>query len=145
MPIRIQVRPSRAEYMREYNNRPERKARLRILGVQSARRYRQSARGMEVYKAYRRTTKCRLGKREWELHQLGASIDLYESMLVEQGGVCKCCGLPDPCGRRLAVDHCHETGKVRGLLCGECNLALGHARDNPWRLMRMAEYLLDRG
>lgn len=67
----------------------------------------------------------------------GISIDDYDSMMAEQGGVCKICRGLDPSGRRLAVDHCHETGRVRGLLCPSCNTALGrieqYLRDPaPW-------------
>lgn len=47
----------------------------------------------------------------------------YQRMLQEQGGVCAICGNP-PGNRKLAVDHCHETLKVRGLLCHTCNTAL---------------------
>lgn len=39
------------------------------------------------------------------------------------------------------IDHCHTTGKVRGILCSGCNLAIGHAKDNPDRLRKLAEYL----
>ena len=43
-----------------------------------------------------------------------------------QDGLCKICGNPEELDRRLAVDHSHETGKVRGLLCFKCNVILGH-------------------
>jgi hypothetical protein len=54
----------------------------------------------------------------------GISVEQYEEMLDRQGGVCGLCGEP-PRGLRLAVDHDHETGRVRGLLHNECNRALG--------------------
>jgi len=43
--------------------------------------------------------------------------------------------------RGFAVDHCHKTGKIRGLLCGNCNSALGMLKDNPNSARRAAEYL----
>ena len=46
-------------------------------------------------------------------------------MFEKQGGCCAICGGVNVNGRRLAVDHEHETGKVRGLLCDKCNLAIG--------------------
>jgi hypothetical protein len=58
-------------------------------------------------------------------------------MLAEQEGSCKVCGMPG----KLHVDHDHETGAVRGLLCGGCNHALGHAGDNPNVLEALANYL----
>lgn len=43
--------------------------------------------------------------------------------------------------RKIHVDHCHKTGKVRGFLCPSCNISLGMAQDDPSILIRMAEYL----
>lgn len=55
----------------------------------------------------------------------------YNLMLVEQGG-CKMCGRPRDKVRRLNVDHCHKTGKVRGLLCSQCNTVLGIFESPLW-------------
>src|SRR5574341_314869 len=49
----------------------------------------------------------------------------YKVMLRQQDGVCAICGKANKDGRRLAIDHNHATGKVRGLLCTKCNLNLG--------------------
>ena len=71
----------------------------------------------------------------------GITPDDYQRMMEEQGGVCKICGNP-PSGRfALSVDHDHRTQRVRGLLCGKCNFAIGHANDNPALLRKMAKYL----
>lgn len=69
-------------------------------------------------------------------HRYGITIEQYDFMLQAQGGVCKICLQEDPKGR-LAVDHCHKTGRVRGLLCRICNNQLGviekYKRDQtPW-------------
>ena len=56
----------------------------------------------------------------------GITIDDYYRMFDEQGGVCAVCFRPPNAGRRMAVDHDHNTGAIRGLLCNSCNLALGH-------------------
>ena len=53
------------------------------------------------------------------------TVDMYEDMLQKQNGLCSICGRP-PKNRRLAVDHDHNTGQIRGLLCGPCNTALSH-------------------
>jgi formate dehydrogenase maturation protein FdhE len=54
----------------------------------------------------------------------GITLDQYEQMFADQHGLCLICRLPEPSGTRLAVDHCHSTKKVRGLLCKKCNSAL---------------------
>lgn len=63
----------------------------------------------------------------------------YDRMLGEQGGACAAC--KGRSGQRLQVDHCHETGRIRGLLCGNCNSALGHAKDDIKRLTALISYL----
>ncbi|MET7975702.1 endonuclease domain-containing protein [Streptomyces mirabilis] len=56
----------------------------------------------------------------------GISVEQYEMMLQAQGGVCAICKKPPPQGeRRMGVDHCHESGRVRGILCHGCNRWLG--------------------
>lgn len=64
----------------------------------------------------------------------------YDAMLESQGGRCAIC-CRSRRGRRLAVDHCHATGAVRGLLCSSCNQTLGKMGDDPERLRAAAAYL----
>lgn len=66
------------------------------------------------------------------------------AMIAEQGNRCAICGEEPHSGpgKRLHVDHCHETGKVRDLLCNNCNHMLGQARENPDFLMAAAMYLI---
>jgi hypothetical protein len=67
----------------------------------------------------------------------------YDQMLADQGGVCKLCDgkEPYPGSRALCVDHDHETGKVRSLLCTHCNSGLGMFRDSPDLLRAAAAYI----
>jgi len=68
----------------------------------------------------------------------------YERMFAKQGGVCAICGsLPN--GRDLSVDHDHTTGRIRGLLCINCNTALGHLKDSLIILEKMTDYLQQGG
>lgn len=74
----------------------------------------------------------------------------YNSMLKAQGGVCAICHGPEKkidhktrLLRRLAVDHCHVTGKVRGLLCSRCNMTIGHI-DESLELLRSMEMYMQR-
>lgn len=88
----------------------------------------------------RRTDDPLYTRRQMLRRQYGMTLEEYESMAQEQGGVCKiCCG--PPTSRGLVVDHCHKTGKVRGLLCSTCNTALGQFRDDLWTLYRAVSYL----
>lgn len=67
----------------------------------------------------------------------GISPEQYATILGEQNGLCAICGLAD----KLVIDHCHNTNKVRGLLCIKCNWALGHFEDSTERLAAAIEYL----
>lgn len=87
----------------------------------------------DVYVASQRKT--------WLLRQYGLTIEEYDELLVAQGYVCAICGGLNPDNRRLAVDHCHKTGQVRGLLCDLCNRGLGLFLDEVTRLRQAAKYL----
>jgi hypothetical protein len=73
----------------------------------------------------------------------GLSVEQVDEMLKAQNYCCKICGLHESeipkC--RLFVDHKHNTKEIRGLLCQNCNSALGHAKDNAETLLAMVEYL----
>ncbi len=76
----------------------------------------------------------------------GITLDQYIAILVSQNNVCAICRQPETMtlrGRlkRLAVDHCHTTDRVRGLLCHKCNLAVGQMDDSAVRLRAAAAYL----
>jgi hypothetical protein len=69
------------------------------------------------------------------------TLDEYNAMLAEQGGVCAVCSRPPTSGISLHVDHDHATGRIRGLLCFRCNNALGDLEDDPALLRAAARYL----
>lgn len=78
----------------------------------------------------------------------GIKIEEYNSMLAAQNGACKICLKPESSldsrsklPKKLAVDHCHKTGKVRGLLCYNCNRGIGLLKDDYDIVQRAAEYL----
>lgn len=63
-------------------------------------------------------------------------------MFASQGGVCAICRQPEGReGRSLSVDHDHDSGVVRGLLCDSCNVGLGRFRDDPELVRSALEYL----
>lgn len=67
----------------------------------------------------------------------------YAALYELQGGLCAGCRRATGATKRLAVDHNHATGEVRGLLCGVCNQLIGHFRDNPETFLRLADYLVN--
>lgn len=109
----------------------------------------EKARTAEGHKAPSRSKE---GNRKRQIkYRYGIAPADYDRLLADQGGVCAICGRgPGECLRSktkratyLCIDHCHTTGKVRGLLCHDCNLAIGHAGTEE--LLRAAiAYLRDR-
>ena len=70
----------------------------------------------------------------------------YTKMLEAQDHSCAICGTEDPSPKKyLCVDHNHDTGEVRGLLCHSCNTGLGMFKDDPNNLLKANEYLTKRG
>ena len=70
------------------------------------------------------------------------TIDDFEKMLEDQDYKCLCCSVEHSSLKKgLFVDHCHASGKIRGLLCSSCNSALGYAKDNIEILANMIKYL----
>lgn len=71
----------------------------------------------------------------------GMTVAEYNAMVRAQFGKCAICGSPPKEGYKLFVDHCHETGKIRGLLCNSCNMAIGKLGDTLESLTRVVKYL----
>jgi hypothetical protein len=76
------------------------------------------------------------------LSRYGLTLDAYNALVDAQDGVCAICGKPEQAKRGcLCVDHDHNTGQVRGLLCTRCNTGLGMFLDNPSLLLEAVAYL----
>lgn len=75
------------------------------------------------------------------LRAYGLTLDDYDKLLALQGGVCAICLCPPKPGKAFNVDHCHETGAVRGLLCFRCNFGISFFREDETVFKRVLEHL----
>ncbi len=76
------------------------------------------------------------------INKYGIDSRTYYALLSSQDQKCAICRTPfDPQRKHFAVDHCHASGKIRGILCEPCNLGLGYFRDNTDRLGAAIRYL----
>lgn len=91
--------------------------------------------------AYEKTPTSKAIKREKLLARYGLTEASFRKILVMVNGVCEICKRPQE-GQQLAVDHCHEKGHVRGLLCKKCNVGLGNFGDDVDNLRRAIQYLM---
>ena len=73
-------------------------------------------------------------------HNYGITIEQYNQMFVEQKGVCFLCKKPE-LDRRLGVDHNHDTGEIRSLLCRQCNFLVGHIENNVSMVKQILKYI----
>ena len=101
--------------------------------------------GKKFYKKYKRKQE-QMCKQALSKHHDTLTAEERDSvrtqLMVKQDGCCAICGQPQKdLKRKLALDHCHVTGRVRGLLCNNCNLLLGCAKDNVYRLQSAVDYL----
>ena len=87
-------------------------------------------RNINYQKAYQRRIKYNLTQEEYDL------------MLKKQNYSCEICGIhKDDCPKELCVDHCHETGEVRGLLCNNCNSGIGFFMERQYVMKKAIQYL----
>lgn len=94
----------------------------------------------EKCRAYDKNRKERKREQNYR-RKYGISIDTYESMLKEQGGCCMICRRAELKDKKLDIDHCHRTGKIRGLLCARCNKTIGLLEDDGQLALNMIAYL----
>lgn len=92
-------------------------------------------------------------RRDYQLKSLlkkfKVTVQDYQNMLHAQNSACAVCQQPESTTwrgtkRSLAIDHCHKTGKIRGLLCTKCNTALGLLKENAAVVKRLHDYILKR-
>lgn len=80
-------------------------------------------------------------RRALVLRKYGLTLDDYDVMLRKQNGVCAICLSPPKKNKAFNVDHCHTTGKIRGLLCFRCNFGLSFFREDSETFKRALKHL----
>ena len=105
----------------------------------------------EYDRLYRSLAKRKIAAREQRLKKYGLTPKSYNKMVESQKGVCAICAT-DPYiknnrgqKKTLVIDHCHDTGKVRGLLCDKCNRAIGLLGDDYNILLQAICYIKNGG
>lgn len=83
-------------------------------------------------------------RRKNRLERYGISEDMFDQLWAKQAGSCAICGAPFE-GEEYRIDHDHQTGAVRGLLCASCNTAIGLLGDSCENMSRAIEYLRQPG
>ena len=131
-----------AAYNKEYFARPEVIARAKVRNAERRHKraeYKKTERGKAAEKRYvqKPKTKDQIKARNL-LKRYNLTTEQVESMKLAQLYRCAICG-EQP--NTWHIDHDHETNKVRGMLCGPCNMALGLMKDNQANLMKAALYL----
>jgi hypothetical protein len=139
------------ERQREYMRRYYAENKERLLEQMEAWRTKNKARHLERAREYHRANKDAINERK-RAHrvenpehfrnlllkrQYGMTVEAFERMRADQGGGCAVCQKDKP----LVVDHDHEDGGVRGLLCNQCNQALGLLEDDCGRFYAAIKYL----
>lgn len=101
----------------------------------------------KYYKARKKSSKEFMSANGQRARRYGITVDDILAMEDEQGGLCAICGKPETSKgnnqqvKSLSIDHDHETGEVRGLLCNNCNRAIGLLGDSVDTLLSAIQYL----
>jgi hypothetical protein len=108
-------------------------------------RKRNSERDKEAKRQWWKKNKIKKRLITWRQSGIKITLDEFNLLKSNQGGKCAICFRPDEGYKKsLAVDHDHKTGKVRGLLCGSCNVGIGQFKDSVDLLNSAIGYLNDR-
>jgi hypothetical protein len=82
-------------------------------------------------------------RKSQRIKKFGISLDQFTELYERCGGKCEICGFKDDGNKSFFpfIDHCHTTGKVRGLLCSKCNFGIGHFNDDIGRMRKAIAYI----
>lgn len=127
-------------YAKKWRSRPEIIERNRSYQLQWSRRKERKQQILEYQRAILPSgiTRRKMFKIKYKY---GLSEERYLAILQQQNGCCATCKIPFIDHKSTQIDHCHATGKIRGILCPHCNRALGQVADNIEILASLIEYL----
>jgi len=136
----LSKREAKTEYQRKY------RARMSEAELEAHRNYMREWRAKnrqksnEQARAYRARNPNQV--RSSNLKKVyGITLERFNDIFASQGNRCAICRADSTPGKNWHVDHCHGTGKIRGILCHHCNLMIGNARDNVGTLLAAVDYL----
>ena len=139
---------SNQQYMREYYQKNKSKFNKRT-PEENERRNRERRERYAADSAYRQKCKDNAKRspekrRQRTIEAYGISVERYGDLLSEANWKCQICGTThsDTQRKRLHIDHCHQSGRVRGVLCSKCNTGIGQFRDSVELLGNAQVYLL---
>ena len=135
----------RREKKKEYDNRYQSKLEYKEYQAKWYRKNKKQA-NIKSREWYNKNKETELVKR-WTrsiFRKFSLTVEQYYEMEKAQNYKCACCGTDKPGikTKRWHIDHCHDTGIIRGLLCHGCNLGIGHFKDNPEELQKAISYLI---
>ena len=125
------------EYQQQYRERQRNDPAGRARRLEYERRFREKIK-LDPERHEKRKAYSRVRNRA---ARLGITPDEVSDLLARANGLCEACGNQIKDNRDEHIDHCHATGKIRGVLCGGCNVALGRVQDSPERLRALIGYL----
>jgi hypothetical protein len=128
--------------LRQKKYREEHKAEASLYNKQYRQEHKAGKAGAAAYqKQYRQKHKAK-ARHGNLVRKYGIGLKEYDELFITQEGCCAICGTHQTeLSRALVVDHNHETGEIRGLLCHKCNLTLGYVNDNIRVLVNAIKYL----
>jgi hypothetical protein len=127
------------EYMRKYNATEKGK----LYNRRHVKRWRKENPELRAIQMKKESTMDKVYNQHKHLKaKFGMSIETYNQMFQDQNGTCAICNKHQTeLTKRLSVDHCHKTDKIRQLLCSQCNTLLGMSQDNEMVLQSAIAYL----
>lgn len=138
--IPVRDEDKRQAYQQEY--RQKNKEKLSLQRKEYYRRNREELlRQKQRYYEDNKYSLAKKNKAKYKQYAYGLTEAEYGAMWAGQRGLCAICNKKLKSGGSTHIDHCHDTGIVRGLLCRECNIGLGYFRDSPETLREAAKYV----